>query len=469
MTKVVKLSFLLFIISASFVQAQPEMIGYGLARTLPQANALNPALLPDYKFTLGLPGISAIYSRTDVNFMNAQTLMDATSGEVLDTDLIYNKLKKNNRIANNETISLFNIGFRNARAYSAFSVNTRVFTRVSLPRDLLTMALYGNASSQLDNGLVDLKNLSFKANSYTEVALSHGREILSGRMTVGARLKYLIGHGTADLKGVDGYLQSHGTDSITIVSNGFDARVGGIYPLLNDDDFDVMSVALGKNNGFAIDLGATYQFTHKISFSASLVDLGFISWKENNATYNFPASSYTFKGADLLDLIGDENEDDDGLDQELDSIGQTFEPTETVGGKFTTALTGKFYGGASYQLTERQLASAIVYAEMYKGKLIPALTAMYNFQLNTFFNFALSATATNGRVNNFGAGMTLNLAGFQFYVASNDVFSLVNPMKGRSVNVNFGLNLTYGNIMKGRSRGKSSSDNTIDQIDLGVD
>ena len=75
----------------------------------------------------------------------------------------------------------------------------------------------------------------------------------------------------------------------------------------------------------------------------------------------------------------------------------------------------------------------------------------------------------NGRVNNFGTGLTLNLVPFQIVLATNDLLSIVNPIKGRAVDFRFGINHTFGNVNKGKSRAKKNSDNTIDTIDLGID
>jgi hypothetical protein len=75
----------------------------------------------------------------------------------------------------------------------------------------------------------------------------------------------------------------------------------------------------------------------------------------------------------------------------------------------------------------------------------------------------------NGRVNNIGAGFTLNLIPFQICLTTNDLLSLVNPIKGRSADLRFGINFTFGNINKGKQRGSKNSDDTIDTIDLGID
>jgi len=467
------LIFFLLCSSHSLV-AQSDMVSYGLYKTLPQANNLNPAMLPDYKFSLGLPGLSGFHINTAQNFTNLELITSQDESGNINTGKIIDKLKRNNRISLNNTVNLFHLGIRGLTSYTAVSVNTRTVARTSFPREFFQFAVLGNASDQLEDGLLDLSRFSTKTMGFTEIGLSHGREILSGKMTVGARVKYLIGHGYADVKSFDAQLRTYGDDefrgdSLEINTNEFDIRTAGVAGAVFNEDFkneDVLSSAL-SNGGFAVDLGATYEFSKKIKFFASVNDLGFINWNQQYTNQQtVPSFQYKFSGADVVELI---NGEDLSVVNDFDSVINNLEIAETTGESFATSLTARIYAGASYQLTRRQSASAILYSEFFRGALIPAFTGMYNFQTGTFFNFALSATAMNGRINNFGTGITLNLVPFQIVLATNDLASIINPMKGRAVDFRFGINHTFGNVNKGKSRAKKNSKNTIDTIDLGID
>ncbi|WP_375579952.1 DUF5723 family protein [Marivirga tractuosa] len=454
--------------------AQSDMISYGLNKTLPQANNLNPAILPDYKFSFGLPGLSGFHINTAQNFTNLELLTSKDESGNLNTSRVLNKLRRNNRISSNNTVNLLHIGVRSNSSYTAFSVNTRTVSRISLPKEFFQFVVLGNASDELKDGLLDLGRLSTKSTVYTEIGVSHGREILSGRMTVGVRLKYLMGHAYADIKSFDASLQTYGNDdfrgdSIEMNVNQFDIRTAGIAGALFDDYFqdnDIRTSVL-SNRGFGLDLGATYKFSEKISFFASLNDLGLIKWNQQYTNQQaVPSFQYKFTGADVIELINGENLS--AID-DFDSTINELEIVETTNESFATSLTARLYAGASYELTSKQTASAILYSEFYRGALIPAFTGMYNFQAGTFFNFAFSATMMNGRINNFGTGLTLNLLPFQIVLATNDLLSIVNPMKGRAVDFRFGINHTFGNVKKGKSRGKKNNKDTIETIDLGID
>jgi hypothetical protein len=475
MKKIIYISLFITFISTISLKAQSDMISYGLYKTLPQANNLNPAMLPDYKFSLGLPGLSGFHLNTAQNFTNIEVLTTNDENGNFNTANVLSNLRRNSRISSNSTVNLFHMGFRGLTSYTAFSVNSRVIARTSFPKEFFQFAILGNASDELENGLLDLSRFSAKSMGYTEIGISHGREILGGKMTAGVRLKYLIGHAYADLQSFDASLQTYGDnefrgDSINMNVNEFDIRTAGIAGAVFNDDFqdeDIRSSVL-SNSGFGLDLGATYEFSQKINFFASVNDLGFINWNEQYTNIQgVPSFQYQFSGIDVVELINGE-----GLSviNDLDSTISNLEIDTTRSGEsFTTSLTARLYAGASYKLSRRQTASAILYSEFYRGALIPAFTAMYNFQGGTFFNFAFSATMMNGRVNNFGTGITLNLVPFQIVLATNDLLSIVDPMKGRAVDFRFGINHTFGNINKGKSRAKKNSDNTIDTIDLGID
>lgn len=442
--------------------SQSDMIGYGLYKTLPQSNQLNPALLPDFKVSIGLPGLSGFRMNASQNFTNLDILTSKNEDGTMDLANVYDNLKRNNRTTVNLNANIFHLGIRTQNAYTAFSINTRTFNRFSFPRSLVDLVYYGNASNQIDASNLDFSKLSFKSNSFTEIGISHGRSILKGKMTVGARFKFLIGHAYADVSNFNLSLRTFGdSDSIRISTEGFTIRTGGVTGLLAQEGSDEDLIpSLIANKGFALDLGATYQFSKKIKFFGSINDLGYIAW--NDYTYKLKAESsgITFKGADFLGQ---------SIDEELDSLINEYDFEEVNNESFRNSLMANVYLGASYDLSKRQTVSTIFYSELYRGAIIPAFTAMYNFQYNTFFNVALASTFMNGRINNIGTGFTLNLIPFQICVTTNDLLSIINPMKGKSVDLRFGINFTFGNINKGKHKTKNNSDNTIDTIDLGID
>ena len=77
--------------------------------------------------------------------------------------------------------------------------------------------------------------------------------------------------------------------NIIVNTSGFDSSAF--------DNFSVSKYAFKKKNtGMGIDLGGVYKLNKKISFSASVIDLGFIKWKSgiNNYVSNNPNRTFVF-------------------------------------------------------------------------------------------------------------------------------------------------------------------------------
>jgi len=439
-------------------------MGYGLYKTLPQANALNPALLPDYKFTLSLPGLAGFKANASQNFTNFSLLTAKNGDGAMDLEGIFEKLRRNNRTTANLAVPLFNLGIRSQHGYTAFSVTTRSFSRFSFPRELANLAYFGNANDE--TRALSFDRLALKSNTFSEIGLSHGREILKGKMTIGASIKYLIGHSYLDLADFNLALNTFNDDSIRISTQGLEGRIAGPAALALIDDVSDRDLnnSIFTGSGLGVDVGATYQFSEKINLFASINDLGFIRWSGPSRSHAISATAYTFKGADLLD-----ESPEDEFTEEFNRLEKEFEESERINEPFSNALTANIYLGGSYKLSKKQTASAILYAELYKGTLVPAFSGMYNVQFKTFFNFIAGFTAMNGRVNNIGTGFTLNLIPFQINLVTNDLLSLVNPMKGRAADLRVGINFTFGNVGRIKTKNKRKSKNTIDNIDLGLD
>lgn len=157
-----------------------------------------------------------------------------------------------------------------------------------------------------------MKNVNIVSTNYAEIAFGHAREI-NERLTVGAKVKALVGLAKATMhidelnilasqdkwtitpKNAELYMSAKGLIVPTKGETGnyqeddyiLDAN-GDRTPILKDgtdgqisyDDIDFDTDNLGPTGfGMAIDLGATYKLNDEWTFSASLLDLGFISWK----------------------------------------------------------------------------------------------------------------------------------------------------------------------------------------------
>ena len=154
----------------------------------------------------------------------------------------------------------------------------------------------------------------------------------------------------------------------------------------------------------AIDLGATYKLNDEWTFSASLLDLGFISWK--NTTKGTMSKDFTFDGFSEISVKDDGSNNNKKLDTQVDELVDDLADLAKFdkvgeGMKRTTALAATLHLGAQYTL--------------------PAYDRL-NFGFPRGFNFFI------------GADVPMCKYEPAYYA----------PISRAAVNVNLGINFTFG-------------------------
>lgn len=234
-------------------------------------------------------------------------------------------------------------------------------------------------------------------------------------------------------------------------------KTSGLYQLDEDDNFDMGDDwdVYKKNTGFAFDLGATYKLMDdRLIVGASMLDIGGITWK--NDTYNYrldPATAHvSFKGINLQQVL---NGEDDYFNEVSDSIDANFEFEKGHIGSYRTPLPKKFYLSGTYMLKKTLSVGLLLYAEQFRGRFTPSMSASVHKEFGRRLSTSLSYTITNASYNNLGAGISLNFAPIQFYVvgdnllgapialaANGEINSYLN--NAQFVNLRAGLNFVFG-------------------------
>lgn len=212
-----------------------------------------------------------------------------------------------NKLNVNLKLEILSAGFKGFGGYNTIGLNLRYNTGVTVPGSLLQLAKEGPA-----NKTYDISDFNVHADAYVELAFGHSRQ-LNDQWRVGGKLKFLIGGGNIDAEFEKAQLTLN-DDSWTAVTNatiqtslkGFtyleESTMRGPegsqteHTYVNDMDIDGAGV---NGFGLAVDLGAEYKLDDQWSFSASLLDLGFISWSNNmvastNGDRTFNTDKYIF-------------------------------------------------------------------------------------------------------------------------------------------------------------------------------
>jgi hypothetical protein len=228
-------------------------------------------------------GMSGNIGIRDVLFnRNGRTVL-YTNPQV-DAAEFMNGIGNRNRINSDFKIQLLGAGFKAWGGYNTIGINIRGNASTIIPKSIFDITKNG-----LKNQTYDISDLNAHAHSYAEIALGHSRKI-NEKWRVGAKFKFLLGAGNVDANVKKG--------TITLGENGYVANVdaelkGNIAGLsyktkvsehnpgrMIMNGMDVSGYKI-SGLGAAFDFGAEYKINDDWKVMASLTDLGFIRWKNN--------------------------------------------------------------------------------------------------------------------------------------------------------------------------------------------
>jgi outer membrane protein OmpA-like peptidoglycan-associated protein len=448
---------------------------------VPERNAYNPAfqpvhnvyidlpLMPNFRFDVGNSSLGlgdVVFSKkingvdSTITFLHPDAL-----GEKED---FYNKLSTTTRIYGELTFNVIGFGFRVKRNYFTVDISQKMSAGAYLPKDLFGLALYGTgkgAGGYSDE--FDLSRLGVQASVYTEIGLGYSRKI-NDKLTVGGKLKYLIGQANINTD-IKDFKLTASADKWTISGSGtlnaslplvdipFGADgmldLANLNPQINTESINgvkgITDLVFSSNAGFGVDLGATYNILPKLQLSAALTDLGFIRWRSNLTNADMRVSFET-EGIDYKP--GDKVEDK--LDTMLQKLEDAFVSAK-ANNSYTTALSTRFNVGAEYSVVNNKIGFGLLSSTLYTNKsLYTDLTVAANLRPCTWFSTSFSYSLLNGRLSNIGFGAQLRVMPFNMYLAIDRVplrfasQKLPLPTQLTGVNLQAGMVWVIGNPKK---------------------
>jgi hypothetical protein len=429
-----------------------------------QYSTNNPAFIPKYKFSLGLPG-----SMIDVGIYNSgfnyNDLTKTENGKrVVTLPRFVSGLPDKSYITSTVQLDLFRFGLRIGNgSYLSLNSSVRGYGRGMIPKDAVSLVVNGNASY-----IGKTASISPEAEMMLYWENSIGLAVTPvENLTVGARVKMLRGFLNANTATANATVSVADNYDITVAAD-LDARTSGLQAL-----DDKLSLSNYSNNGFAFDLGATYKLLDKLTLAASLVDIGAIKWKYNTYQYTLDKTkaTHTFTGFDMNKLVNGESQGN----ATMDSLETKFKPVEKQGSAYSTMLPAKAFLSANYDVFNNFSAGAVVYAERFMGRTSTGVTLGMNKHFGKVLSTNLSYTISNRSFNNLGAGLSLNLAPIQIYVVGDNLLRLpvsvaVNKNVNEFVNSTQVFNLRMGlNFVWGwKKDGKTIEDKSYNSKKKGV-
>jgi len=439
MKKIVTLLFVF--VTAVNLSAQQDFIMYNL-QDIPQSAYSNPSNRFNGNFYLGIPALSSNYfSFSNTGFSYTDAVKKSGDSLLLDFNSLLAELKDENFLSFNTKIDLLSFGISLGKSTQlTVNITENANFRFSYTKDFMDFIHKGNAAFSDDVANFDGLGISF--NHYREYGIGVSHQ-LTKELRIGARAKYLYGMENIYSKKTDISLR---TDPVTFALTAkadVEVQTSGFGD--NGDESTINQLTGRNNSGFAIDLGGDFQFSEKLSFNASIIDLGFINWNDYNKTYSIANGEYTYDGIEVS-AFTNESEGEDGntsFDRVLDSLEEDFKVVETEEA-YTSPLTARFYLGANYKLNESTMVGGIIQSEIFQGDILPSLTASINRKMTKWITLAASYTVIHGSFTNLGFGFNLNPGPVQFYVVSDNILGAFKPQDTRFLQMRFGINLIFG-------------------------
>jgi hypothetical protein len=437
--------YLLFIslvflpITSMFAQSEHTL---GFMENVYQSTYSNPTAIPATKLNIGLPGISSIYGGVTNSGFSFKNIYGRESFNI---DNGIHNLRKKNYIYAGVNVDLFHIQLKAKNGYFSFHIAEKANMRFSYPKDLLALAWQGNY--QFAGSKADLSSLGVDFNYYREYALGYIKE--SKKWNIGGKVKFLQGIANAHVrnKGLglnvakDSYDLSVSSD-VTLNTSGLDTDPSDLNARKYLTRFD--------NKGLAFDLGTTYKHSDKLSFSASINNIGFIRWTSMLKNYNVKGGT-SFQGYQLSVPSNDTTSSNNP--NYLDSLKNNFKYTETSK-KYTTWVIPQFYLRVKYNLTKGTILNASFSIEKYKA-FRTATTLGITQKVGRVFNILLTYTWQYRSYDNFGIGVMVKPGPVQLYFVSDYILrtytnytdkNFTVPATAKAMNVRVGMNLVFGRV-----------------------
>ncbi|MBN1927730.1 MAG: hypothetical protein JW798_17990 [Prolixibacteraceae bacterium] len=450
MRKLLKYCAQLFFIFSTFSSnGQYSNIVYTLGNT-PQANLLNPSRITDNSVvTVHLPLLSGIDFRLNNSFSMDNFLTIDEKTLIINFDQLYSQISFENYFTEQISLPLIGLQIRLHNNFFSASITEKQLFRWNFDRNLIKLINEGNEA------FIDVPfstHFDFNFAHYREYALGYARNF-DGLFTVGAKFKLLTGFSTVDVEKMNlGLTTGRNFEYLTL-------SVEGDYNLClpvninpdneNSSDLSIDNYLTNFNNlGMAIDLGASVNLLPDLEISASVIDLGFIHWKDNVTNISHEGS-FRWQGLDLNSFIstpepieGEDVPNPNPINELMDSIYKLID-FQYASNPFTTGTPTRIFIAGEYSIFPVLSVSLTDQIMIFDKQVSNSLTFAGNLTLGKMWSLSAGYSIIDRSYNNLSLATSLKLGPFEMWAATNNILAL-KIQETSNFNLMFGLNLMFG-------------------------
>lgn len=421
-------------------------------RRVYQSTYMNPAFMPKYKTSIGIPILSNLqFDITRTGFTLNDLFETVDEQGLVDLNQFYEKIEGEG-IAIQTTLNtdIFHVSF-NIKGFQ-IGINSSLKTQNNqlFGKDFIGFVANGNDFYRGKTAQVE--PLRLYSLQYIENGLSISKQIR--KFSVGVRGKYLQGIATTRTQNLrfSFFTPTSQFDPLVINTNG-SFQTAGIPLLLDsvtgqpkndkDKEFDPANLYNFANNGFAFDAGFTYQVLPKLLVHASVVDFGSITWRENTYNYELQGKDVSFGGLSYEQL------NSPGLRKNFtDSLTKLLIDSKITTNSFKTKLQARYFIGLDFDLTKRDRFGALFQSRNFGDITTTAYTFSYTRKMTTNWDLTANYTLYSNIPSGVGIGSARKMGPVQLYFIMDDILILFNPNTANKIYFRFGLNLVFSDLLK---------------------
>ncbi len=461
MRKSIYLLLLLFLLYLVPSKAQHSTTLYYMVG-VPQRAFVNPALRPDARFFMGMPGFSMLQVQTgNTGFSFNDAIVRSDTTFTVDMDRFLKQMPKVGSLYTTLNYQPLAFGFRLLkRGYFTFAMGPVFSMEFYYPRDLFGLAWKGNGHEDYLGKRISLDGTGMELSLTNEISLGYSHQITK-RLTIGARYRHI--NGLVNIH-TEKFTAGITTNENTFAMNvDLDAKISASGPFVNFDsitsfDFgqyttqdwiDKSGEYLLKNQGYAIDIGASYMLFNRFFFSGSVNNIGSITWAGNPFSIQ-TKGDFAFNGIDITPMITGDSTQEFDLTELLDSVMKSFS-VDTLRNSYTQVLNPSVNLGAAFYLSKDDAFGFLWRNQFYQGFWYPKMTLSYNHRFGRILSLTATYDIERGSYRNLGAGMALKLGPYQFYLITDNALAFAYPFDAKKVTIMTGMNWVFGTKTKKES------------------
>ena len=430
----VVLSIATFSISGT---AQTDLGSYFMPMTW-GANQMNPSFTDSSKIQIHLPLLSYhLYHSPE--FTLDEIIFQNGDQNVLNLDMVLDKLENENEFNSTLDIQTLGIGIKLNKFFVSLSHRIRFDSDLRYSEELAQLIWNGNA--QFIGETVEFGPELF-VNSFHEIGLGVQYQI-TDKLGVGGKLKYLSGIGSIVTKNSEASLYTSDDIYQLTFNTDYSLQTASFLSIEGVSDFNftidqfTLDNLFSSNSGVGFDLGLNYQINSKLNLSASVVDLGAITWQDQTKEYA-SVGSYDYDGVDLSNFFADDSLE---FDIKLDTLEQIFGFQERTTDSYRTNLNSNFYLSGQYELSDK-LKLGVLFRNIFgNNKSDSALALNLQYRIAKFIGFGINYAYIDGQADNFGVMGFAKLGPVQIFGSSDNILGLLGTKSNNHSNGRIGISI----------------------------